>query len=239
MIKIAICEDNTIQLNTITKLIDRWSKSSGVKVKTYGFSSSESFIFEHAEDIPYDILLLDIEMKRISGIDLARLIRLKNKHVIIIFVTGNAQYALEGYEVQAINYILKPLDERKLFNCLNMAYENLNVKKSDSIVVIETPKMTYKINVDEIIYCAMFSPHIDIYLINDKITLRKKMCEIEDMLPNSLFIRPHRSYLVNMKYINVITRNCIILDNEVEIPIGRGNYTIVNEQFFSYLKGDD
>lgn len=81
----------------------------------------------------------------------------------------------------------------------------------------------------------MFSPYIDIYTTSDKITIRKKISDMEQMLPKENFIRCHRSYLVNIKYIKVVNKDAITLENGIKIPISRGKYEEVNEAFINYF----
>ena len=113
-------------------------------------------------------------MAKMSGIELSNIIREKNKDVEIVFVTGFFKYALHGYRVGALQYLIKPIKISDLYLCLNKVQDRINDKSEVSTLIIETPKKIIKLNDNEIHYCIMFSPNIDIHTSSGKITLRKK-----------------------------------------------------------------
>ncbi len=92
-----------------------------------------------------------------------------------------------------------------------------------------------KLNYNEIYYCIMFSPYIDIHTKSEKITLRKKISEMEKNLPSEYFVRCHRSYIVNIKHVKSIIKNKVLLSNGAEIPISRGKYKEINDAFIDYI----
>ena len=114
----------------------------------------------------YDAIFLDIEMKKMSGIELSNIIRKKNKTVNLVFVTGEFKYALHGYKVGALQYLMKPIKKEDLFECLDIIKEKIKVTNdSGNYITIELPKRSIKLNCETIEYCIMFSPYIDIYKI--------------------------------------------------------------------------
>ena len=233
---IAICEDNIEELNIINEYIEQWSKNNNIKVKIDKYQSSESFLFEWTDYNKYDIVFFDIKMKKVSGIELSNLVREKNKVVDIVFVTGMIEYALHGYKVSAMQYLLKPIKQDDIYSCLNKVLERIDsTDESSKFMIIKTPKKSMKLNYDEIYYFEMFSPNIIIHTIKEEIALRKKISEIEKELKSSSFIRCHRSYIVNLKYVKSISKKTIILENEVNIPLSRNKYKEVNDYFINYL----
>ena len=233
---IAICEDNIEELNIINEYIEQWSKNNNIKVKIDKYQSSESFLFEWTDYNKYDIVFFDIKMKKVSGIELSNLVREKNKVVDIVFVTGMIEYALHGYKVSAMQYLLKPIKQDDIYSCLNKVLERIDsTDESSKFMIIKTPKKSMKLNYDEIYYFEMFSPNIVIHTIKEEIALRKKISEIEKELKSSSFIRCHRSYIVNLKYVKSISKKTIILENEVNIPLSRNKYKEVNDYFINYL----
>ena len=200
------------------------------------YQSSESFLFEWTDYNKYDIVFFDIKMKKVSGIELSNLVREKNKVVDIVFVTGMIEYALHGYKVSAMQYLLKPIKQDDIYSCLNKVLERIDsTDESSKFMIIKTPKKSMKLNYDEIYYFEMFSPNIVIHTIKEEIALRKKISEIEKELKSSSFIRCHRSYIVNLKYVKSISKKTIILENEVNIPLSRNKYKEVNDYFINYL----
>ena len=209
---IAICEDNIEELNIINEYIEQWSKNNNIKVKIDKYQSSELFLFEWTDYNKYDIVFFDIKMKKVSGIELSNLVREKNKVVDIVFVTGMIEYALHGYKVSAMQYLLKPIKQDDIYSCLNKVLERIDsTDESSKFMIIKTPKKSMKLNYDEIYYFEMFSPNIVIHTIKEEIALRKKISEIEKELKSSSFIRCHRSYIVNLKYVKSISKKTIIL----------------------------
>lgn len=234
--KVAVCDDREIQLELINKYIEEWAEINKINIHVDKFKSAEEFLFKWECYEKYDIIFLDIEMKIMSGIELSNIIRKRNKSIDIVFTTGIFKYALHGYKVGALQYLMKPIKKEDVAECLDNTKKRIQDENDNSkYITIEMPKKSLKLNYDNIQYCIMFSPYIDIHTNSDKITLRKKISDIEKLLPRTTFIRCHRSYLVNLKYIKTITKDNVILDNGVKIPISRGRYNEVNEAFINYF----
>lgn len=234
--KIAVCDDHEIQLDLINKYIKEWATVNEVDIFIDNFKSAESFLFEWEDYEKYDIIFLDIEMNTMSGIELSNVIRKQNKTMDIVFATGIFKYVLHGYKVGALQYLIKPIKKDDVSTCLDNTKNRIQFRRDDSkYITIETPKKSIKLNYDTIEYCIMFSPYIDIHTNTDKITLRKKISDIEKLLPKTSFIRCHRSYLVNIKYIKTITKDNVILESGIKIPISRGKYNETNDAFINYF----
>lgn len=185
--------------------------------------------------LKYDIIFLDIKLSKMSGIELSNIIREKNKNIDIVFVTGFFKYALHGYKVRALQYLIKPIKVKDLYYCLNSTLDRISSEEEDSSLVLEAGKKVIKLDYNEIQYFIMFSPYIDIHTSTEKITIRKNIGEIEKILPSEYFIRCHRSYIVNVRYIKSIIKNNVLLENGVKIPISRGKYKEVNDTFINYI----
>lgn len=233
--KIAVCEDQAVQVNLINNQIKGWSKEKDINISIDNFMNAESFLFQWLDYNKYDIIFLDIKMSSMSGVELSNIIRDKNKTVDIVFTTAFLKYALHGYKVGALQYLMKPINTSDLYFCLDKTLERINDKQETPILVIETAKNTIKVDYNDIYYCIMFSPYIDIHTNLEKITVRKRISEMEERLPSKYFIRCHRSYIVNVSHINSITKNNVILENGVKIPISRGKYKEINNAFIDYI----
>ena len=123
--RVAICDDSQRDAEYVLSLLTNWAKKNQIAIQTECFPSAESFLFHYAEDKTYDILLLDIEMGMMDGVTMAREIRRDNQTVQIVFITGYSDYISEGYEVAALHYLMKPVNEQKLYAVLNRACEKL------------------------------------------------------------------------------------------------------------------
>ena len=148
--KIAICDDMEQDTQYIASTVHKWAKKEDVTVDVYIFSSAESFLFHYADNKDFDILLLDIEMQTMNGVELAKRIRQENDAVQIIFITGYTDYIAEGYEVSALNYLMKPLSENKLFEVLNRAV--LKIRKNEKSLFLSLSGETVRIPIYEIKY---------------------------------------------------------------------------------------
>ena len=233
--KIAVCEDEAKEIDFLNVKIKKWAKEKNIDVSIDNFTTAELFLFEWSDYDKYDIIFLDIKLSKMSGIELSNIIREKNNKVDIVFVTGFFKYALHGYRVGALQYLIKPIETSDLYFCLDKSLNRITNEFKESILILETTKKTIKLDYNDINYCIMFSPYIDIHTNSGKITLRKKISEIEEVLPSEYFIRCHRSYIVNVKYIKAIIKNNVLLVSGLKIPISRGRYKEVNDAFINYI----
>ena len=234
--RIAICDDEILQLELLKHYVEKWANGEGVNPSIELFQSAEAFHFEWLEDFSYDIILLDIQMAKLSGIELAKLIREKDEHIQIIFVTAISDYIGEGYDVDAINYLVKPISEEKLKECLNKAINKKEIQPKS--ILIEIDGGVHRIYEDSIMYLEIRGHDLFIYQEDKTISIRKPLSEMEDLLTMDEFIKSHRSYLVGLKYIKYIDSKEITLKNGTIIPISRGNSKEVQRKFFDYFKRD-
>ena len=132
MSKIFICDDVQAESKLLTALVRQWAQAQDTAVYISTFESSESLLFAYEDDKSVEILLLDIQMKNMNGVELARRIHEDNKAVQIIFITGFPDFISEGYDVSALHYLIKPVKKGKLFEVLDRAAERLG--KSEQAV---------------------------------------------------------------------------------------------------------
>lgn len=230
---IAIIDDEQVQREYLLTIIKTWKKSDDLNVKT--FYNAESFLFDYEDNKDYDILLLDIEMDKINGIELAQKIRKDNERVQIIFITGFADYMSMGFDVSALHYLMKPVSKEKLHQVLDKAI-NLLLKK-ESNIIIKADGHNKIIKLSDIVYVESFGHYISIYSIDKKeYTVKIGISKFIEELDNN-FIVPHRSYIVNLKYVKSISKNNILLDDNKEIPMAKNNFDDVNKAFIGYYRG--
>ena len=127
---IAICDDEQVERKYLSQLAAQWAAGRCLYSQIDAFESAEQFLFAYREDISYDILLLDIQMKGLDGVTLAKEIRKTDTHVQIVFITGLPDFIAEGYEVSALHYLMKPIQPEKLWSVLDKAQKNLNKPKN-------------------------------------------------------------------------------------------------------------
>lgn len=180
------------------------------------------FIMPRKKD--FDILLLDIEMGAMDGVTMARKLRQDNQTVQIIFITGYADYISDGYEVDALHYLMKPIQEEKLFAVLDRAVTKL-IKNEKVLNIISQGEMI-RLPICQINYAEVNSNYITIHS-QQTITLKMTLSELEKKL-DSHFFRAGRSALVNLEKISRVTKKEIYLQDGSIIPLPRGAYEKVN-----------
>lgn len=230
-INFAICDDNRIDSQYVNELIKRWARNKKYQIHIDIFQSAEAFLFHYAQNKEYDILLLDIEMKKMDGVTLARMIRKSNKSVQILFITGYSQYIAEGYDVEALHYLMKPIKEEKMFDVLDRAVTKLI--QNEKHLLLKLADEMIKIPLHEIIYIDVNRNYVTIHA-NKDYTLKKTLGEIEKELDEKFF-RIGRSAIVNLKYITRITKTEVFLSNGFSLPLPRGIYDALNRAIINEI----
>ena len=222
--KIAICDDSDADRQYISGLVSSWGVNTGHTVQISDFSSAEKFLFHYAEKNDYDILLLDIEMGAMDGVTMAKKLRRENETVQIVFITGYTDYILEGYEVAALHYLMKPVKGDKLFSVLDRATEKLS--KNERVLNLKIGGEMVRIPLYRIRYVDVFGNYVTIHATDD-LTVKMTLGELEKELDDRFF-RVSRSVVVNLTQIGRVTKSEIMLNDGVAIPLPRGAYENVN-----------
>ena len=228
--RIAICDDEQNQIEYITSIVTSWSNHKGHSCEIRTFASAEAFLFEYEEDKAYDILLLDVEMKNMNGIELAKRIRKDSNHAEIIFITSHFEFVGEGYEVDALHYLIKPISADKLTQVLTKATEKLSVEPPSVVIFCESE--TVKLYETDILYVESFLHYIVIHTKDKEYKIKENISVFENRVSND-FYRIHRSYLVSLKYITRISRTSVNIGN-TELPLSRGKYDNINRAFIEH-----
>lgn len=230
MLHIGICDDEKIETEYLQALVKNWAGDR--KISVCCFFSAESFLFEYAENKDFNILLLDIQMNKMDGVALAKRIREENSAVQIVFITGFPDFMSEGFEVDALHYLLKPIDEKKLFDVLDKAVFRLVSVEKMLYITVEGEQLC--VPQDDIEYIEVLDHYLEISTLSSTLGVKMPLYEIENKLTED-FIRCHRSYVVNMSHVKKITRTEILTDSGKRIPISRRLYGDVNRAMLKYI----
>lgn len=222
--KVAICDDSDADRRYIMDIVRSWASAAGHEVQIDGFPSAESFLFRYAGESDYDILLLDIEMGVMDGVTMAKELRKSNDTVQIIFITGYSDYISEGYEVAALHYLMKPVNEEKLCLVLDRAAEKL--AKNERVLNFEVSGEMVRVPIYQIRYADVLGNYVTVHALTD-VTVKMTLGELEKQL-DERFYRVGRSALVNLTQISRVTRAEIRLNDGTAIPLPRGAYEGVN-----------
>jgi len=188
-----------------------------------------------------DLIFLDIQMPEISGITFAKII---DKNVKIIFTTAHREYAVEGFEIQAIDYLLKPFSYERFnlaVNKYSKSYSSIESEETTSPVEIQNNSFTFirserkmiKVNFKDIILIESLSDYIKIYLTDKTLVTRETISNMEIKLPSSTFIRIHRSFIVPIDKIKSYTNEHVEIDKR-ELPMSRSYKDIVLKKLNNY-----
>lgn len=232
-IHIAMVDDEEIQLNFMEKLIQESANKLDFKAIIHRFDSGEAFLFG-LEDLPQlDIALLDIQMKAIDGMQVAEKIREKNQDLTIVFVTAYAEYAVAGYSVNALDYLLKPIDLSQMVKVFERFLDQQ--PKQAKFLLVDYQGEMLKINQDSIIYIEA-AKHQSIVTTSDaKLTLNMNLSSLQSQLDES-FISTHRSYLVNLAHVEQLLKQDVLMSNEDKVPLSRRSVKAVQQAFINYYK---
>ena len=226
--RIAICEDDENMQARLKNVIDDWAKAKNIDADILCFPSAESFLMAWPE-VQFDLAFFDIEMGIISGVELAEMVRKTDKDMLIVFVTSHKQYALKSYDVNAFNYLIKPLSAAKLLPILDKAHLILRSDENDYIL-ISAQSGQIKLLLSKIYYISISDHAATIHTADKQFQLRKTMSEFSEVLP-SQFMRCHRSHIVNLYKISCVYKDSLLLSNDVTLPISRQNSKSISEAF--------
>ena len=236
--KAAIIEDERVHMDLLSKYIETWSKDRKIPVIITSFPSAESFLFTWEEERDFDVLFVDIQMKEMNGMEMARRIRELDADVVIIFTTGIAGYMEAGYEVGAMHYLLKPVSQEKLFQCMDRALQKGSHEK---YLLVQTKEETMKLSVERIIYVEAMGHGCVIEFCPQagrtfQVETSESISSLEEQLGEADFVKSHRSYLCRIDKINHISRAWIEMDNGSRVPVSRRLYKNVNQMFIRYFR---
>lgn len=232
LVNIVICEndknDQEFVKAKVVEILDDLDIEYEIKVYNSGDDLLEGY------DKYTDIILLDIQMDGLDGMETARKIREFDDNVEIIFITSFVEYALEGYEVNAYRYLLKPVKDENLrtslINCLN---DRNFVKRS---IVIKEGDTRIKISLKDIMYIEVQGNDITVHTLKDTYRTKGTMSNFETEINSNMFVRCHKSYLVNLEYIKSIKRYTSILVNDEEVPLSRNKYKEIKDKLFDMIE---
>ena len=213
MFRIGIAEDDPSFQKTISEYIERYKKETNIDIQASFFQDGNELVFKY-EPI-YDVLLLDIEMPKMNGMDAAREIRKRDQRVLIIFITNMAQYAINGYEVGALDFVLKPIK-----------YFSFSMKDGMK-----------KVSSDEIVYVEIRDHWLHIFTVDEEYQLLSTLKEFAAKLADYHFICCSSSFCINMKYVTDFQKDIITLNDKTELKVSRSKKKEVKQALLDYYKG--
>lgn len=235
MLKIAICDDNIDELSDMVSLIEEYRTRNHMEYTYTIFHNGFELMPVLEKGRVFDIYCLDIIMPTFTGIALAKEIRTLDQRAQIIFFTSSPEFALESYSVKAINYVLKPVTKEKLFYALTDALER-TVKTQSASIIVKSSDGIQKILLSNLVYVEAMGKKVVYHIISGRsIECAEQFSVVcENLMKEGCFIKPHRSYLINMSCIDTISSAGITLQTSARIPIAQGKAKEIRERYLAF-----
>lgn len=235
MIKIAFCDDDMEVLHQMNELLDLYRVERNEDITYAAFQSPFELLTEIEKGIRPDILFLDVVMPGQNGMDVAKEIRQYDTNMKIIFLTSSPEFAVESYSVGAYFYQLKPIWEESFFRLMDAVLAECEKKKKNSLILRSKDGIT-RIDLQQLEYCEVLGRKLLFHLENGAVL--ESAGSLDDLagqlMQHSNFFRPHRSFLVNMEYIQNISSRSIKMVNDAEIPIPHGKCSEIKNTYMEY-----
>ena len=223
---ITILEDDEAQKQHLWRVIECAANEIKVPVSLFAVSSGLDIGGENV--MKTDLFFLDVETPHRTGIETAKLIRSVSQYVPIVFTTNFKDYAVNGYEVHAFQFLLKPVKVMDCIPCLENAMAYVNLREQRSLIIKQTKERRILPYVD-ILYVEASNHICKIVFDGGELTYRKKLSDLRNELPNTVFIQCQRSFLVNVNRIKVLHTKKLILDNKATIPVSESYHSAVTQ----------
>ena len=234
--RIAICDDEIQFVDTICSLLEQWGQEHEIKLTLYRFTDGDDLIAAHQNEC-MDLIILDVIMPLLSGIDTAKELRNMNQAVPIVFLTSSREFAVDSYEVKAFNYLIKPVDRAKLFTTLDDFSKTFNLPQTT--YTAQTGSGFCRIIIANVDYLEAQNKQVLVHLTDGKtIIIRELFSKCEEVFsPENGFCRCHRSYIVNLNNVEQFSKTGLTTIYNAAIPISRNSYTAFKETYFNYMFG--
>ncbi len=228
---ICIVEDEKEQAQLLANYIKRYEEASKRQLHVTWLSDGMDIVDEYKGQ--FDIILLDIQMKHLDGMSAAEKIRQVDSDVVIIFITSTVQYAVQGYAVDALGYVLKPVPYVAFAQLLEKALSRLESRKKASIQ-ISVDEKTRKIDCDTILYIESQRNNVLIHTENEDYITVGPLKRFDEMLGTKGFSKCHNAYLVNLAKVEAVTKDEVLLATGIQLPISRAR----KKEFLAELAKD-
>ena len=232
MINVCIVEDEVAQANLLKDYITQFSNKNGVQCALTHYGDGIDLVDEYRGQ--FDIILLDIQMKHLDGMAAAEKIRKVDSDVIIIFITSTVQYAVQGYAVDALGYVLKPVPYLQFEQLFDKAIARVNAKREKVFIRVSVDERQIKLDCDSIYYIESQRNNVCIHCQDADYVTAGPLKKFDEMLGGHGFSKCHNAYIVNLSYVEAVQKEEVLLTNGVELPISRAR----KKEFMAALTED-
>lgn len=227
--RIAVCDDEKRFVKDFSEIVSRLYRSLDMIVDEYSDGAS---LLRRFPEVKYDIVFLDIEMPGMDGISLAKKLRELSEDVYIVFLTGHVEYAIKGYEVNALRYLTKPASEENVREVLEHVIKK---QSSEKFIWIKNRDGERRIRLSDIVFLEAQDQNVVIYTASDSFEFRGKLNDYEQTLTADGFFRIHRSYMVSLSKITNVSGKELTVIGGYKLPIARAKEKEFKDAFMSFI----
>jgi len=244
---IAIIEDQKAQREALYQAIQDWLRANAPTGRVMAYQSAESFLFAWEEE-SFDLLLVDIQLPGESGIALVERLRAKGHETMVVFITGVKEFVFQGYKVNALDYLLKPVSIKDLYAVLEKAQARL--ARQSPRLLLELGGVLSEIAIETIHYIEVLGhtstlfynrpgnpPDVTLLEYSSRNSLQNWMNSLEEVAGPGVFISPHRSFIVHLGWVSRISRDELKMADGFIVPIARGRWQEVSKAWLAYRRG--
>ncbi len=217
MIKIAVVEDQKKWSDLIASFLNQYKQETKTSFEVFYFTNGEDFIQNYKKN--YDLIFMDVAMPKMNGLETSKALRKIDSEVCLVFLTEMAQYAIEGYEVNAYDFLIKPMEYD--FFKIKMNKFVMHIQSiSDSYLVINSANTIRKIKLSEIKYIESIKHYVYFHCKDDTVRTRDSLDNIKGKIKKGIFSEINRSLIVNLAFVDNYSNNDVVLDGET-LPLSR------------------
>lgn len=232
MLSIAVCDDEVIECCSMAGKIKEILEEMKIPCIIRQFRSGRELL-QASES--FDIVFLDIIMCDLDGMKTAQLFREKAFDKILIFMSSSREFVFDAYDVEAFQYLLKPVDDKKLKNVLQRTVLKTE-SRSQEFIILSRERQKKKLFLDDIYYFEIRGRIVDVHGAEGIFTYYEQIGELENKLRDKGFFRCHKSYLINLRYVDGYNRQDVILDNGEKIMIAKRRYEEFCREILKFMR---
>lgn len=233
MLWIAVCDDEVMECSKIAEMIRGILEEMKVPCTIRQFYGGKELLQSQEN---FDMIFLDILMGGLNGMRTAQMVREKAYDKLLVFISSSRDYVFDAYDVEAFQYLVKPIDDKKLRSVLHKAVHKTQ-ERSQAFLIVSRDRQKKKLFLDDIYYFEIRGRMIDAHGTGGVFSYYEQIGLLEKELQGKGFFRCHKSYLVNLRYVDVYNRQEIILDNGERIVIAKRRYEAFCREILQYMRG--
>lgn len=232
-IKIALVDDEGIQLTYMSQLLKLAAEQLNITIQVDTYLSGEAFLFALEDHLDWELAFLDVEMAELNGMSVAKKLRQQAPQIALVFATAYAEYAVAGYDVQALDYLLKPIKLDKVVRVL----ERFLVMRPEETkyLILEVAGEQMRFDLNEIVFLEANKREVLIHTQIDSFTSRMSLAEVADLI-DERFVQTHRSYYVNLEFVTHLLKQAVQLSTGEAIPLSRRQAKQTQSAFIEYYR---